>query len=266
MPFVKDMARIYGPRIGHAFLLVTGTMLSARAQSFLPPAPYGGDQAVKWLVEQEFVMAPQEIEAGTEGEVELTFTVQADGRSKDMRVSSTLGEANDSEALRVAKLIRWHPASVGGSALDTERKLKIPISAKRYKKAHARSAPPMGFAGLPADDSGEIYQDRGTDSLAVPMIAKGLRGLPNYIAENLRYPEDARRRDIQGKVVVEFVVEISGNVSNIRAVEALGAGCDDEAMRLIRSMRWRPAFKGGLRVRSIVRMDIQFRLDTNQRP
>ncbi len=239
---------------------------TVQAQSFLPPAPLGGDQAVKWLVEQEFVMAPEEIAAGTEGEVELTFTVQADGSSKDMRVSGTLGEANDKEALRVAKLIRWHPASVGGSALDTERKLKVPVSAKRYKKTHTYSAPPFPFASLPADASGELYQDRGTDSIAAPMIAKGTRGLPMYLAESMRYPEDARRRDIQGKVGVEFVVETSGNTSNLRAVEALGAGCDDEAMRLIRSMKWRPAFKNGQRVRSIVKLDIQFRLNANQRP
>lgn len=211
-------------------------------------------------------MAPEEIAAGTEGDVELTFTVQTDGRSNDMRVSGTLGEANDKEALRVGKLIRWHPASVGGSVLDTERKLKIPVSAKRYKKTHANAPKAYPFTSFPADASGDLYQDRGTDSLAVPMIAKGTRGLPMYLAENMRYPEDARRRDIQGKVAVEFVVEPSGNVSNLRAVEALGAGCDDEAMRLIRSMKWKPAFKNAQRVRSIVKMDIQFRLNTNQRP
>ena len=211
-------------------------------------------------------MAPDEIAAGTEGEVELTFTVQTDGSSKDMRVVGTLGEANDKEALRVGKLIRWHPASVGGSSLDTERKLKIPVSAKRYKKAHAKDAPAPPLSPFPADASGALFQERAVDSLAVPLIAKGLRGLPIYLAENLRYPEDARRRDMQGKVGVEFVVETSGNVSNIRALDALGAGCDDEAMRLIRSMKWRPAFKGGQRVRSIVKMDIQFRLDAYRRP
>ena len=211
-------------------------------------------------------MAPEEIAAGTEGDVELTFTVQADGTSKAMRISGTLGEANDKEALRVAQLIHWHPASVGGSTLDTERKLKIPVSAKRYKKAHAYAAPTYSFSTFPADASGEFFQDRTTDSIAAPLIAKGTRGLPMYLAENMRYPEDARRRDIQGKVGVEFAVETSGNTSNLRAVEALGAGCDDEAMRLIRSMRWRPAFKAGQRVRSIVKMDIQFRLNTNQRP
>lgn len=236
------------------------------AQSFLPPAPYGGDQAVKWLIDQEFVMAPEDLAAGTEGEVEITFTVQADGRSRDMRVTRGVSEKADAEALRVGRLIRWHPASVGGSVLDTERNLTIAVSAKRYKKAHAKDGPPAPFTGFPADTSGELWLERTTDSVAVPLIDKGLRGLPRYIAENLRYPEDARRRDIQGKVGVEFVVEASGNVSNIRALDALGAGCDDEAMRLIRTIKWRPAFKGGQRVRSIVKMDIQFRLDTNQRP
>ena len=260
------MPRRYAARYGLSAAAAVLIAATASAQSFLPPAPFGGDQAVKWLVEQEFVMAPEEIAAGTEGDVELTFTVQADGTSKDMRISGTLGEANDKEALRVAKLIRWHPASVGGSALDTERKLKIPVSAKRYKKAHAYTPPTYPFTSFPADASGEFFQDRATDSIAAPLIAKGTRGLPIYLAENMRYPEDARRRDIQGKVAVEFVVETSGNVSNVRAVEALGAGCDDEAMRLVRSMKWRPAFKNGQRVRSIVKLDIQFRLNANQRP
>lgn len=221
---------------------------------------------MKWLIEQEFIMAPQEIAAGTDGEVELTFTVDADGNAKHMRISRTLGEANDKEALRVAKLIRWHPASVGGSPLDTERKLLVPVNAKRYKKAHSYTPPVYPFTSFPADASGELYQVKGTDSIAAPIIAKGTRGLPQFLADNMRYPEDARRRDIQGKVGVEFVVETSGNVSNLRAVEALGAGCDDEAMRLIRSMKWRPAFKNGQRVRSIMQLDIQFRLNTNQRP
>jgi protein TonB len=248
------------------FLSLLTLLNGAAGQSFLPPAPYGGDQAVKWLIEQEFVMPPEALEAGTEGEVEVTFTVRTDGRSKDMRVSMSLGRALDREALRVANLIRWHPASVGGSALDTERTLKIPVSAKRYKKLHGKDQAAKPYLAYPADGSGEILPDRSTDSIAVPLIPKGLRGLPTYLGENLRYPEDARRRDMQGKVVVEFVVETSGSISNLRAVEALGGGCDDEAMRLIRSMAWKPAFKDGQRVRTLMRMDIQFRLDANQRP
>lgn len=238
------------------------------AQSFLPPAPYGGDQAVRWLFEQELRLPPEAMANKLDGEVELTFQVLQDGTTGNMRVTRTLGEAIDAEALRVAGLIRWHPASVGGSALDTERKLVVPINAKRLaklrKEREANTA--ASRMNLDADGSTALLSDKQVDSLAAPLIPKGLRGLPMHLAQNLRYPEDARRRDIQGKVGLEFVVETSGTVSNLRTVEALGAGCDDEAMRLIRELAWQPALKGGRRVRSVMKLDIQFRLDANSRP
>lgn len=243
-------------------------MHGASAQSFQPPAAFGGDQAVRWLFDQELRLPPEAIAAKSDGEVELTFQVLQDGTARNMRVTRSMGEAIDAEALRVAALIRWHPASVGGSALDTERSLSVPINAKRYAKLHKEpeAKVPTGRLALEAETSGTLHTDKQVDSLAAPLIPKGLRGLPMHLAQNLRYPEDARRRDIQGKVVLEFVVEASGTVSNLRTVEALGAGCDDEAMRLIRELTWQPALKGGRRVRSVMKLDIQFRLDANSRP
>lgn len=238
------------------------------AQSFMPPEPYGGAQAVKWLCEQEIRFPQAALQAAVDGEVEIGFIVRANGEVSNLHINRSIRPDVDAEALRVAKLIRWHPASVGGSALDREHELEIPFSVKKYMKAHPRGAAtePEAFEAFPADTTLTLYADRQCDSLATPRIPKGIRGLPTYLGSNLRYPEDARRRDIQGKVGLEFVVETSGSVSNLRATEALGGGCDDEAMRLIRSMNWRPAFKGGKRVRSIMKMDIQFRLDANQRP
>lgn len=248
------------------FAFILSFRLIATAQSFLPPEPFGGEQSVKWLMEQELRIPEDQLAANVEGTVELTFTVRADGSMKDVRVTRSMGPVLDAEVLRVARLLRWHPASVGGSALDTERKLEVPISSKRYRKARSKaSSASQAFLAFPADSSGEVLL-RGTDSLAAPQIPKGLRGLPTYLGENLRYPEDARRRDMQGKVGIEFVVEVSGSVSNLRTVEALGAGCDEEAMRLIRTIAWKPAFKSGKRVRSVMKMDIQFRLDANSRP
>lgn len=262
------MRQIYGSmhRTTSTFALLLVFGLLASAQSFLPPEPFGGEQSVKWLMEQELRIPEDQLAANVEGTVELTFTVRADGSMKDVRVTRSMGAVLDAEVLRVARLLRWHPASVGGSALDTERKLEVPISSKRYRKAQSKaSASPRTFLSFPADSTGELLE-RGTDTLATPLIPKGLRGLPTYLGENLRYPEDARRRDMQGKVGIEFVVEVSGSISNLRTVEALGAGCDEEAMRLIRTISWKPAFKNGKRVRSLMKMDIQFRLDANSRP
>lgn len=264
---MSQIYRVMRSRVLTTLLLSVASIAFARGQSFMPPEPFGGDQAVRWLCEQEIRFPEAALKAAVDGEVELGFVVQANGDLKDLHVNRSVRPDVDAEAMRVLRLVRWHPASVGGSALDREHQYTIPFSVKRYMKTHGHEAmAPRAYDMLPPDSSLTLYADRQCDSLPMPMIPKGLRGLPIYLGQNLRYPEDARRRDIQGKVGLEFVVETSGSVSNLRATEALGGGCDDEAMRLIRSITWRPAFKGGKRVRCIMKMDIQFRLNANQRP
>jgi TonB family protein len=263
------MLQTYRPMIARTSLFSMGCVLalSAAAQAFLPPAPYGGQPALKWFFEQELRYSTRDLEAKVDGDVELAFIVGTDGTAKNVRVTHLLSEDAEREAMRLLSLIRWHPASVGGSALDKEHSIAVPFNLKRYMKLHGKDAAGVAsFMAFPADPTQKIYADRTTDSLATPLIPKGWKGLPTYFGENLRYPEDARRRDMQGKVVVDFVVEASGSISNLRTLEALSGGCDEEAMRLVRSVAWKPAFKEGQRVRSVLKLDVQFRLAANQRP
>ena len=240
--------------------------LDLHAQSFAAPEPYGGKQAVNWLLEQEMHFPQEALGVGLNGEVTVAFKVMPDGSAKNLRVQIPLDPACDAEALRLARMIRWIPASVGGTALEKDHSIAIPFNAKRYKKQQAKvkRCPPLGQP-LPADDSYVLYEDKQVDTLATPQIPYGLRGLPNYLASNLQYPPEAFRLDIQGKVTIEFVVEATGSVSNLRTLNFLGGGCDDEAMRLARSICWRPAVKDGKFVRSTMRLDIQFRLNPSQR-
>lgn len=250
------------------------TLLSAllvpmvlHAQGFAQPEPYGGADAVRWMLEQEMRFPEEALAAGVESEVAVAFDVLADGTTRNMRVTVPLRPDCDAEALRLVRLIRWRPASSGGTAFDTDHSILIPFSAKRYRKAHAKApACTRPAFTVTADPSGRLFTEREVDTLAMPLIDKGLRGLPAYLAANLHYPQEAYRRDIQGKVTIEFVVETSGNLSNVRALEFLGAGCDDEAMRLVRSICWKPAIDNGQRVRCIMRLDIQFRLDPSKHP
>lgn len=244
-------------------LLLCGQL---QAQSFASPEPYGGKQAVNWLLEQEQHFPPEALDAGLNGEVVVAFKVMVDGSAENIRVQIPLEPACDAEALRLARMIRWVPASVGGTTLEKDHSLAIPFNAKRYKKQRAKAKTcPALTDNLPGDDSNTLYEDKQVDTLATPQIPHGLRGLPNFLAQNLKYPPEAFRLDIQGKVTIEFVVETSGSVSNLRALSFLGGGCDDEAMRLVRSICWRPAMKDGQRVRSTMKLDIQFRLDPSQR-
>lgn len=239
---------------------------SLSAQGFGAPEPYGGKQAVNWLLDQELHFPPEALATDIKGDVVVAFKVLADGSTSNVRVQIPLDPACDAEAVRVAALIRWKPASVSGTPLETDHSISIPFNAKRYKKLHSKQKPcPPLASTLPVNTSNILYAELAVDTLATPRINKGLRALPQYLADNLQYPPEAFRLDIQGKVTIEFVVETSGSISNLRTLNFLGGGCDDEAMRLARSICWSPAIKGGELVRSVMRLDILFRLNPTLR-
>ncbi len=70
-----------------------------------------------------------------------------------------------------------------------------------------------------------------------------------YIAKSVRYPQPAREQGIQGEVIVSFVVEADGTITNVQVEKGIGGGCDEEAVRVIKSMpRWKPAVKNGVAI------------------
>jgi len=67
-----------------------------------------------------------------------------------------------------------------------------------------------------------------------------------YLQDNLRYPEKARKNNIEGRVIVKFLVNEDGTLSNISVLKGVGSGCDEEAVRVIAAMPpWKPAKKNG---------------------
>jgi TonB family protein len=92
----------------------------------------------------------------------------------------------------------------------------------------------------------------------------GLEQYYQYIAQNLKYPAQARRMGIEGKVFVQFVVNKDGSVSDVEAIKGIGAGCDEEAVRVIAaSPKWIPATQRGKEVRLRMVMPITFQLGSN---
>lgn len=80
------------------------------------------------------------------------------------------------------------------------------------------------------------------------------------IQKNLYYPEFARKDGIEGKVLIEATINEAGEIIDTQIIESLGTGCDGEAIRAIYSVRWKPATKQGVPVRSRVAIPISFRL------
>lgn len=93
------------------------------------------------------------------------------------------------------------------------------------------------------------------------------RKMLEFIYKNIKYPKEARDKGIEGMVVVSFIVEKDGSVTNAEIKRDIGGGCDEEALRVInlmpaQNLRWIPGKQQGQPVRVLFNIPIRFKLDT----
>jgi protein TonB len=95
----------------------------------------------------------------------------------------------------------------------------------------------------------------------MPAYPGGEQKLMEFVAKNIKYPQIARETGIQGRVFVGFVVEPDGSVSNVKVLRGIGGGCDEEAMRVVKSMpKWKPGKQRGKAVRVSYMLPVNFTL------
>lgn len=82
--------------------------------------------------------------------------------------------------------------------------------------------------------------------------------LDEFIQQHLSYPEQAKRNETEGTVSVSFSVNEEGLVSNARVVRGIGDGCDEEALRLVRLLRFKRYKNRKLRVQTNMKLGIRF--------
>jgi TonB family protein len=95
---------------------------------------------------------------------------------------------------------------------------------------------------------------------------EGIESFYRYIAANLRYPVQARREGVEGKVYVEFIVNTDGTLSDARVVRGIGGGCDEEAVRVLAgSPEWNPGKQKGVAVKQKMVLPIVFKLGSSDK-
>jgi len=95
-----------------------------------------------------------------------------------------------------------------------------------------------------------------------PKFIGGKEVLFHFIKQHLKYPEEARKAQVSGKVELQFIIEKDGTVSNAEVIWALGRGCDEEALRVMKLMpKWKPGRQSGRAVRVKFTMPIMFALE-----
>ena len=84
----------------------------------------------------------------------------------------------------------------------------------------------------------------------MPEFPGGMSALIDFLSSNIKYPEDAIKQNVGGRVMVMFVVETDGSISNVRVARTVFPSLDSEAIRVVKSMpKWKPGKEKGRVVR-----------------
>lgn len=95
----------------------------------------------------------------------------------------------------------------------------------------------------------------------MPQFPGGQTAMLKYLMENIKYPKQAMKEGIQGRVTVSFIVEKDGRVSNVRLLRSVQPSLDKEAIRVVKSMpKWTPGKHNGKPVRVRFNLPVMFKL------
>jgi TonB family protein len=107
------------------------------------------------------------------------------------------------------------------------------------------------------DKPNDVQQNKLPDD--VPQFPGGAERFGSFLSKKLRFPEVAIEQRINGRVIIAFIVEADGTLTDIKLDQGIGYGCDEEALRIMKSSpRWIPAKKEGKPVRTPYKVPIVF--------
>uniref|UniRef100_UPI003078BCD6 M56 family metallopeptidase n=1 Tax=Phocaeicola coprophilus TaxID=387090 RepID=UPI003078BCD6 len=93
----------------------------------------------------------------------------------------------------------------------------------------------------------------------MPEFPGGMEALNTYLRNNIRYPQEAQKAEIQGRVIIQFIVSKDGSITDAEVVESVDPQLDAEGLRLIKNMpRWKPGMRKGQAIRVKQTLPIRF--------
>ena len=125
----------------------------------------------------------------------------------------------------------------------------INITTEDYSKPVLKEMP-MAADTVPVKESSNGQDTVLTKADVSPVFPGGMKAFYEYLSKNFKYPEEARKNNISGKIILQFVVETDGKLSDIKVVRGLGSGLDEEAVKVLTaSPSWKPGLQNGKLVR-----------------
>ena len=241
----------------------------------MPDFPGGMKALMDYLSKN--VKYPVEAHAiGAQGRVIVSFTVKKDGSIADTKVERSVNPYLDKEAMRViAAMPKWQPGKQRGEAVNVRFTVPVafrlsdpePPKAEEIKQSDLDEVVVVGYE--PQEDStpgavgvkGENADQVFTVVETMPKFPGGQGGLMHYLAKSIKYPVIAQKNKEQGRVIIQMIIGVNGNLSNVKVLRSVSPSLDAEAIRVVGNMpKWEPGIQKGQAVPVKYTLPITFRL------
>ena len=172
--------------------------------------------------------------------------------------------------LRAKYLLMVPVIGVALVACNLDKKTAEPATAEEQALGDSAAEKPLmvdvTVDGTPAQDEVQaeesVVQGKVFDVVEqMPWFPGGEQELMNFLMKNMKYPKEATDKGIEGRVIVQFVVDKDGSVVEPKVVKSVSPELDQEALRVIKMMpKWQPGKQNGEVVRVKYHIPVSFRL------
>ena len=227
----------------------------------MPEFPGGMGECMKFIGKN--IKYPAEaIEKGIQGRVIIQMVVTKEGDIAEAKVVRSIDPLLDAEALRVINSMpKWKPGKQKGEAVNV--KYTIPVMFRlsspdgEVKEVKNQEGETVGVGTQAKVDENGIHMV----CEEMPEFPGGMRECMNFLGKNVKYPATAQEKGIQGRVIVQFVVNRDGSIVEPKVVRGVDPELDAEALRVISIMpKWKPGKQKGEAVRVKYTIPVMFRL------
>ena len=219
----------------------------------MPEFPGGMAECMKWLGQN--IKYPAEAkEKGVQGRVIVQMVVEKDGTITNAKVVRGVDPLLDAEALRVVNQSpKWKPGMQKGEAVRVKYTLPIMFRLSNDSSDSKAAETPRKA----------IVDENGVHQVCeeMPEFPGGMQECMKWLGKNINYPEDCKKEGIQGRVIVQFVVDKDGSIKDPTIARGVHPSLDKEALRVLSSMpNWKPGKQKGEAVKVRYTIPVMFKL------
>lgn len=206
-----------------------------------------------------------------QGDVHINFTLQ-NGELKSISAGTQLGAGCDAEVIRaISSFEGFKSVENGKYSLTVAFRLKdatTPLANRDTKPLKGYTALNLiTITGEPVknEQTAETKEEPVYDYVSLttpPSFPGGMANFDKFIARSVKYPAEALKNNVEGKVFLSYIVETDGRLTAIKVVRAIGSGIDEEAIRVLKSSpKWTPGYNGRTPVRVQYNIPITFTIN-----